>query len=840
MVLPLLLAGPVVRRVDPKAVTVWVALSQPGTVQLRVWAGDQVSTGAGTVQSGAAVVAESVAWPTRAWGDKLFTATVTAPTQGVGGLTAGTIFAYDVMVNGQGLKELDLLKDTSGAGGGIDAAAPPRLALGYLTDHLPTFATPSPTIDGLRVAHTSCRKAHGLGSDALAWLDDLIEDHRSDVDERPQQLFLTGDQIYADDVAAPLLGMLQSLAKELLGYDETIVMAGGAAGVGTTRVALKDLPPLRRGRLCAEVAKLSSTDCASHLLGFGEFTAMYLAAWSPRVWRAMPDRSALFTEIPQATLDERHLTLFEKAHGDRATWEAADVEAEADGDGTGGDRARIQAFSLTVAKVARLLANCATYMVFDDHEITDDWYISALWRSRVLTSPLGRSVIRNGLMAYCVFQAPGNDPAKWQEQAFAAGGPATTAEQDVMTKMLTLLGDRAAPTQNHEDGVDELIGLASPADGPAVRFHYTVDGPRHRVVVLDTRTRRTYQSAIRHSPPKLLGDALETMLPVGPLTDGREILFVVSPSPVLFPRIFDALVQPAAAAVFDLKTHIVHTEAFDPARPRPALVGSEEWDIEGWGANEPAFHDLIRRLATYPRVVLLSGDVHFASSLVCDLWLKGHDVADSRIFQCTASSAKNEPSIGMRAVLRGQRSAQRLLQGQAVERLGWDGAHGVVLPGGAHIPPGRRGRLLHKPTFVPARGWPTGTTLAADKPPDVRYRVGVLRDERPAASLGVGAPVPPTLPAWNPGSPITTYAQVAGAHQQLLEEGKDPIRLMVFRTNVGVVSFAPSPAGAGEYVATHAVLSPVGDGTTGSPFTHHVVDLARAAAAAAPTLVVGS
>lgn len=840
MALPLLLAGPIVRRVDAKAVSVWVALSQASTVQVRVWAGAQVSSGAGTVQTGAPVVAESLPWQTRAWGDHLFTATVTATTQGVGGLTAGSIFAYDVVVGGQGLRDLGLLADSSGAGGGIDAAAPDRLALGYLPHHLPTFATPSPTVDGLRLAHTSCRKPHGLGSDALAWLDDVIEDHRSDVDQRPQQLFLTGDQIYADDVAAPLLGMLQPLATELLGYDETIVMAGGAAGTGTTRVPLKDLPPLRRGRLTAEVAKLTSTDCASHLLGFGEFAAMYLAVWSPRVWRAMPDRAALFAEIPEATLDERHLTTFEKHHGTRTAWEQADVAAEPDARGTGGDRARTAAFARTVPKVARVLANCATYMVFDDHEVTDDWYISAPWRSRVLTSPLGRSVIRNGLMAYSVFQAPGNDPARWQEPVDLAGGPPITSEQDAMKKIVTLLADRAAPTQAHEDDVDGLIGLASPAEGPAVRFHYTVDGPRHRVVVLDSRTRRTYASAIRHSPPKLLGEALDSMLPAGPLTDGRELLVVVSPAPVLFPRIFDALVQPAAAAVFDVKTHIVRTEAFDPADPHPTLVGSEQWDIEGWGANEAGFHELLRRLATYPRVVVLSGDVHFASSLVCDLWTKGDDAADSRILQCTASSAKNEPPIGMRAVLRGSRSAQRLLQGQALERLGWDGTHGVVLPSGAQIRPGRRGRLLQKPTYVPSRGWPTGTTLASDKPPDVRYRVVVLRDERPGSALGVGAPVPPTLPAWAPADPVAIYAQVAGAHQQLLGEGKDPIRLMVFRTNVGLVSFAPSPTGAGEYVATHAVMSPVGDGSTGSPFTHHVVDLARAAAAAPPTLVAGS
>jgi hypothetical protein len=328
------------------------------------------------------------------------------------------------------------------------------------------------------------------------------------------------------------------------------------------------------------------------------------------------------------------------------------------------------------------------------------------------------------------------------------------------------------------------------------------------------------------------------MLPAGPLSDGRELLVVLSPAPVLFPRIFDALVQPAATAIFDLKTHIVRTEAFDPANPRPAIVGSEEWDVEGWGVQETAFNALVRRLATYPRVVVLSGDVHFASSLVCDVWAKDDDTCDSRIVQCTSSAAKNEPGKAQRAVLRGQRSAQRLLQGRPVERLGWDGDHGVVLPAGASIRPGRRGRLRRKPAVLPADGWPTGTTLDPAKPADVRYRISVLREERPGPALGVGAPIPPALPAWNPTDAISVYGAVAAAHQQLLDTDLEPIRLMIFRSNVGLASFAASSAS--EYRVTHALISPVGDGTTGSAFTQHTVDLARTAAGAAPALTAGS
>jgi len=806
-------------------------------VEAWVWAGDQVSTGGGSVQSNTTFVAHSLPESTRSFGDHLHIAVVTAKVTLGAALVPGSLFAYDITVSGHGgLKELGLLEDADGPGAGIDAAAPARLALGYLPDRLPTFVTPAPTITDLRIVHSSCRKPHGRGPDALAWLDDVIEEDRLDPVARPQQLFLTGDQIYADDVATCMLPMLTALARELLGFDENVPVRGPQDADPWTLVPAKDLVPQRRARVAIEVARFTSTDSANHLLGFGEFAAMYLAVWSPRVWRSLGTRDTIVAKIDDSTLKDRlHLTDFEARDDGFEGWKADDDKARAEGHSSvENDRDVVVAFSRTVARVARALANCSTYMIFDDHEVTDDWYISGQWRSRVLTSRLGRSVIRNGMMAYSIMQAPGNDPAKWATPAVGPGVPVATPEVELHEKIIALVGDRESPTTAHENDVDAKLGLTSPTAVPAVSFHYSVEGPRHRVNVLDTRTRRTYDSVMRHSPPRLVGDALDSMLPAGPLSDGRELEVVVSPVPVLFPRLFDVLAQPALSTIFDLKTHIDHTERFDPARPSPALVGSEAYDVEGWGAHEEAFTTFIRRLATYARVVILSGDVHFASSMVCDVWTKGDDSCDSRILQCTSSAAKNEWGTRERAVIRGQRSAQKLLQGTPFERLGWDGEHGVVLQQGAAIRPGRRARLLRSPTVVPAGGWPAGTTLKADRPPDVRFRIAVLRDERPAAMRGVGVPTPPALPDWNASDPRSVYATVAARHQSLASSNMETVRLMVFASNIGIVTF--SDAGGGEHVATHAVMSPAGDGTTGEAYTEHSVALSRSGVPAPPIL----
>ena len=306
---------------------------------------------------------------------------------------------------------------------------------------------------------------------------------------------------------------------------------------------------------------------------------------------------------------------------------------------------------------------------------------------------------------------------------------------------------------------------------------------------------------------------------------------LVSASPVLFPRIFESVLQPVSALVFDLKAHLNGREDdTDPGRIT-GLNGSEDADIEGWRSDEEHHEQLLRRLGSYRRVITLGGDVHFASTLVLDYWNKGDDTLDCRVVQCTSSAARNQPGEGMRGLLRTLRIGQQLIRGVPCERLGWDGDNGVVLPAGASIRPGRRGRLRRKPAILPAQGWPAGTTVAGDKPPDWRWRLEVVRDERPHAALPAGAPDIPVL-AWNAGDRLASYADIAGKHQQVTLAPKDPVRLMVFRNNVGLVSLAKDGT---DYKVSHTLLSNADD-ETGDEFTEHTVAFAPSPAPVAPTL----
>ena len=111
-------------------------------------------------------------------------------------------------------------------------------------------------------------------------------------------------------------------------------------------------------------------------------------------------------------------------------------------------------------------------MIFDDHEITDDWYSNPIWLDRALTSPLGRTILRNGMLSYALFQGWGNNPA-----AFEAG-----ERKQLLDQATKLFPASATENPNEVAGneIDRLLGPDQNAElagaNPPVKWHYTVPG----------------------------------------------------------------------------------------------------------------------------------------------------------------------------------------------------------------------------------------------------------------------------------------------------------------------------------------------------------------------------
>jgi hypothetical protein len=813
------LAGPIVRRVAGNSVSVWIALRDQATVELKVWPGIQRSTGADSVESGASFVAQGSA-QTRKFGAKLHVAVVTATAQGAA-IAPGTIHSYDLKIGGDNLRSLGLLRNETADNRFPDVDrtnAPLHLALGYELDRLPSFATPAPTLADLCLAHASCRRTNAGGPDALAFLDDVIEEERTELAKRPQQLFLTGDQIYADDLAAALLPQLSEIGRELVGFDEALPIQNAPVVVN-----IDNFPAMRRRRVVRDLARFTTSDGLQHLLSFGEFVALHLVSWSPRLWRELEDVIGIFRLVDN--VEAHHLQVWPPPN----EWRNEKVEGKTREQHFLDETERLKIFRAAVPRVARVLANTPTYMICDDHELTDDWNLSKSWRTSVVTAPFGRAVMRNGYAAYVVCQGWGNDPA-----AFTHTGAAPKPKNEELLDTLEAIANAGSISNAQDTKLNALFGLVpnDPLKDPEATFHYSVPGPNHMVRVLDTRTRRRFKG--RLGPPRLLGDSMDAQLPAGPLADGRELLVVVSPVPVLFPRLFDTLIQPLAATIFDLKTNIKAKAEAGP--DGPPITGAEDYDVEGWGSDEVNLETMIRRLGTYQRAIVLSGDVHFGSSLALDFWNGTDPKIDSRIVQLTSSGARNAASRQRAAIIRSARFAQQLLRGLPFERLGWSGKSSISVPNGKPISPARRTRLRRSPGLLPADGWPSGTTVPSDKPPEWRWKLWVLRDDTPRAQIVHPEGPQPALPTFNGADPLATYDAVAAVHAQLALGPTELLRTLVFRTNVGVVRFEPQGANVNVLHELWTVDGPAS--TEGGPFTKHRSSLALDPSLTPPQLKV--
>jgi hypothetical protein len=487
--------------------------------------------------------------------------------------------------------------------------------------------------------HGSCRKIHGGDADALALVDHLLKKNFTDPMERPHQMFLTGDQIYADDVSMVLLPRLTEAAAALLGVDEQAPIGNQNFVVNQT-----NFPSGRRQTLMESSAKMTSSDADAHLLSFGEYCALYLFAWSNVIWAQLESVDTIMNSFSQTPPTNSLLTAEPKKKM------RTDVEKQ---------KKVTEDFRKTLPAARRVLANVPTFMICDDHEVTDDWYLTQSWRDQVLTSTLGATVVRNGILAYALFQAWGNDPVAFE----------TGLRAELLTKATELFPTgNTGPNMTAANRIARLFGLDG--NDPPIKWNYTVPGGPYQVVVLDTRTRRTY--AGRYLPPGLLSfSALQEQLPAGPPSAGVEVLLLISPAPVLGLTVIEELAQPVGARVIDV-IDVVKGKKFH---------GYAAIDVEAWAFDVAAFESFLARLQPYPRVVIFSGDPHLSSSATMDYWKQGV-TQPTRLVQFVCSALNNQSPLPVRFHFTLSTGRFQELLGQAfvpAERLGWKNELGLLL-----------------------------------------------------------------------------------------------------------------------------------------------------------------
>ena len=879
MDLPLLLCGPILRRVEPTLVSVWVALRDPGTVAIRLWEG-LVSSGAGNML----ISSEPQGTPTLRVGPRLHiaVATLKIPPTSPRVLQPGRNYSYDVVITTdagtQTLKTLGLL--TTGAVFG-KAMEP----LGFGENMLPSFAVPPAAITDLRVIFGSCRRPYTGFPDAMVWIDDLLRENPqyvfTDPLKRPHQLFLGGDQIYADDVSPVHLRVLMDISLSLMGTTP----GGGAAerllvdsirrrkSNVTAPASFDDYEPNatrtpataddfflpadgqhfgagRRFLLTVAEAQMTTVDGWAHLFSLGEFAAMYLSVWSDACWprtstapaalalpspaqlmttpTPWPDRIATYIDAPLGGKEgrdhrlaepERKLSPFqnyEVYREPRAEDKRTDAQKAEDYTAhvnaliaqLDGHRQNLVAFEAGLGKVRRALANIPTYMMFDDHDVTDDWNLNPMWLDRVYHTSLGTTTVRNALVSYALFQDWGNDPLRYESGAHKA--------------LLQQIGAMFPPNEVHgpnptvANNLDALFGfglrgVTDEVDGsvsavnPPVTWHFSVPGPKHLAVALDNRTRRSFLS--RSGPPGNVAGSLDRtahtvqteQIPAGPFTDGKEVLLVVAPLQVLGPPLLDELVAPAAFRAFDIKDYKDKLQPGLRIGSR-GMAGTNPDAIEAWAFDPKTLEALLRRLEPYRRVVLLSGDVHYSASTVMSYWTRG-GADPARLVQFTSSGLKNVMPSYITVVDRSLSLAHKIVRAQVgAERLGWDvrPPNPILLPAGAtrgDIPRALRGRLRLEPTLLPTYGWPAGSTINPAQRPDWSWRVDPVFDVRPDAArpaairaLDIEVDAEAMLSEINAPRALEGYQAASARHQRALATLRNS-RQILFRSAFGLVRF---------------------------------------------------
>ncbi|KUO14179.1 alkaline phosphatase D family protein [Streptomyces sp. DSM 15324] len=238
-------------------------------------------------------------------------------------------------------------------------------------------------------------------------------------------------------------------------------------------------------------------------------------------------------------------------------------------------------------EVRWLLSTVPSCMIFDDHDVIDDWNTSAAWLADLRATPWWRERLLSGLMSYWVHQHLGNlSPAELAADPLYAAVRATPDATDVL----------------------RAFACRADADPASVRWSYRRDFGRVRLLMVDTRAARVLEEGAR----AMLGPGEARWLREQALQDrgSYDHLLIGTSLPWLLP-------------------HLVHdAEAWDAALCRGergarwARFGERlrrAADLEHWAAFPGSFAalaELIAEAGSGPdapaTVLVLSGDVHHA------------------------------------------------------------------------------------------------------------------------------------------------------------------------------------------------------------------------------------
>jgi hypothetical protein len=528
-------------------------------------------------------------------------------------------------------------------------------------------------------------------------------------------------------VAVCLCAAIRATAGDLLGWQEAFPRNTSKTTVNLADPAL--VPGPDRRKFLADEGKLTSDETDGHMMFLGEYYAMYLMTWSQELWPRVPSGQ-----------DAGSLTL--PSVGDVLPQTASDATMAKAVE----ERTRALQFARSIQRARRVLANIPTYMICDDHDVTDDWFLHRQWEADSRTNPVTRRIMRNALIAYAIFQAWGNNPTYFTRTK------GTTPPQKLFEAVTINLPATAPPIQSSPDVLDVPLDLKADGrlpDGSPDRIYWGwgFKGTGHQVIALDTRTRRQFPAS--PAPPK----ANVGLMTAGAMADLATsatnfsgITIILSPAPVFG--------NPRAELL--IRQRIKNA--------KPGVPAEEQNDNETWIGNRPVFEQFLRVLAPFQRVVILSGDVHYGfSNQVAYFQNSPPPPLAARFVHLCSSAFHNESSL---TKMSGSGGYTPMFGGPQLVLMGWLGfdkdLSAVFNDVNAKLKPHfmlyssipvdqailmsmlnvEGAERFKRPAVVPTNGWATDDAVseiqsllkAPNGPPGWQYQVRYLTDERDQAT----------------------------------------------------------------------------------------------------------
>jgi hypothetical protein len=260
-----------------------------------------------------------------------------------------------------------------------------------------------------------------------------------------------------------------------------------------------------------------------------------------------------------------------------------------------------------------LLSVVPTMMIFDDHDVHDDWNTSGAWRREFRAKPWWQPRITGAYTSYWIYQHLGNL------------SPAELAKDDLW-RQVQEPGDAAAVLRD--------LALRADAQADAPRWSVRRDFGKVRVVMIDSRSRRVVDDDRR----RLMVDEAEWAWVAESSAGDFDHLVLATSLPLLLPHgihSLEAWNEAVCAGAWGKRLRSAGE------RLRQAV------DLEHWaafGASFTAFEELLAELASGPApapasIMVISGDIHHNYLAVADL--PGAASAGTVVYQAVCSPMNN-------------------------------------------------------------------------------------------------------------------------------------------------------------------------------------------------------